>query len=162
MLVDIVSASANATPGLGRYPNFKREVLYLVSANCILILHDFASQNFRLTIMFLSRLFLLPRLPWRVLRMMQRRWWLLLLTWSGYLFHHNISSDWSREGIPSLFSGPQILTFSNLNETVLYMLYRQYKHILYMTLFYLRILVKVLKCIREFFLALWLCPLLLS
>lgn len=27
MLVDIVSASANATPGLGRYPPFKREVL---------------------------------------------------------------------------------------------------------------------------------------
>lgn len=26
MLVDIVSASANATPGLGRYPPFKREV----------------------------------------------------------------------------------------------------------------------------------------
>ena len=29
MLVDIVSAAANATPGLGRYPPFKREVIML-------------------------------------------------------------------------------------------------------------------------------------
>lgn len=26
MLIDIVSSAANATPGLGRYPPFKREV----------------------------------------------------------------------------------------------------------------------------------------
>jgi len=26
VLVDLVSAAANATPGLGRYPPFKREV----------------------------------------------------------------------------------------------------------------------------------------
>lgn len=32
MLVDIVSASANATPGLGRYPPFKREVIMLSTA----------------------------------------------------------------------------------------------------------------------------------
>lgn len=29
MLVDLVSASANATPGLGRYPPFKKEVKIL-------------------------------------------------------------------------------------------------------------------------------------
>ena len=29
VLVDIVSAAANATPGLGRYPPFKREVCAL-------------------------------------------------------------------------------------------------------------------------------------
>ncbi|XP_010553651.1 PREDICTED: dynamin-2B-like [Tarenaya hassleriana] len=32
VLVDIVSASANATPGLGRYPSFKREVVAIASA----------------------------------------------------------------------------------------------------------------------------------
>uniref|UniRef100_A0A2N9ENQ6 dynamin GTPase n=2 Tax=Fagus sylvatica TaxID=28930 RepID=A0A2N9ENQ6_FAGSY len=32
VLVDIVSASANATPGLGRYPPFKREVVTIASA----------------------------------------------------------------------------------------------------------------------------------
>ncbi|MBA0827351.1 hypothetical protein Goarm_012136 [Gossypium armourianum] len=33
VLIDIVSAAANATPGLGRYPPFKREVLYLKKLN---------------------------------------------------------------------------------------------------------------------------------
>lgn len=35
MLVDIVSASANATPGLGRYPPFKREVVMLFTAHSV-------------------------------------------------------------------------------------------------------------------------------
>lgn len=31
VLIDIVSSAANATPGLGRYPPFKREVWYLAA-----------------------------------------------------------------------------------------------------------------------------------
>jgi len=35
VLVDLVSASANATPGLGRYPPFKKEVKILGSNSYI-------------------------------------------------------------------------------------------------------------------------------
>jgi len=31
VLIDIVSSAANATPGLGRYPPFKREVWYFIA-----------------------------------------------------------------------------------------------------------------------------------
>ena len=34
VLVDIVSAAANATPGLGRYPPFKREVVSTLYCRC--------------------------------------------------------------------------------------------------------------------------------
>ncbi|GKD65012.1 dynamin-2A-like protein [Tanacetum coccineum] len=33
VLVDVISASANATPGLGRYPSFKREVVSIATAS---------------------------------------------------------------------------------------------------------------------------------
>lgn len=37
VLVDIVSAAAGATPGLGRYPPFKREVFFKLHAACLII-----------------------------------------------------------------------------------------------------------------------------
>lgn len=41
VLLDIVSSAANATPGLGRYPPFKREV----AIRCIICIYGLLSLN---------------------------------------------------------------------------------------------------------------------
>ncbi|KAL0369160.1 UNVERIFIED_CONTAM: Dynamin-2A [Sesamum calycinum] len=64
VLVDIVSAAANATPGLGRYPPFKREVVAIATT----ALEGFKNDA--------------------------KTWWLHLLTWNGRLFLPNILSGW--------------------------------------------------------------------
>lgn len=44
--MEIVSAAASATPGLGRYPPFKREVI--VSYSCLHILFEYLEKKHKL------------------------------------------------------------------------------------------------------------------
>lgn len=68
VLVDIVSASANATPGLGRYPPFKREVVAIASA----ALDGFKNESKKMVVALvdMERLFVPPQ---HFIRLVQRR-----------------------------------------------------------------------------------------
>ncbi|CAN8244897.1 unnamed protein product [Cochlearia groenlandica] len=68
VLVDIVSASANATPGLGRYPPFKREVVAIASA----ALDGFKSEAKKMVVALvdMERAFVPPQ---HFIRLLQRR-----------------------------------------------------------------------------------------
>ncbi|KAE8022234.1 hypothetical protein FH972_008050 [Carpinus fangiana] len=68
VLVDIVSASANATPGLGRYPPFKREVVTIASA----ALDGFKSEAKKMVVALvdMERAFVPPQ---HFIRLVQRR-----------------------------------------------------------------------------------------
>ncbi|KAG2710089.1 hypothetical protein I3760_04G008800 [Carya illinoinensis] len=68
VLVDIVSASANATPGLGRYPPFKREVVAIASA----ALDGFKNEARKMVVALvdMERAFVPPQ---HFIRLVQRR-----------------------------------------------------------------------------------------
>ncbi|KAJ6762256.1 DYNAMIN [Salix koriyanagi] len=68
VLVDIVSASANATPGLGRYPPFKREVVAIASA----ALDGFKNESKKMVVALvdMERVFVPPQ---HFIRLVQRR-----------------------------------------------------------------------------------------
>ncbi|KAJ0086374.1 hypothetical protein Patl1_07140 [Pistacia atlantica] len=68
VLVDIVSASANATPGLGRYPPFKREVVTIASA----ALDEFKNEAKKMVVALvdMERAFVPPQ---HFIRLVQRR-----------------------------------------------------------------------------------------
>ncbi|KAJ4713878.1 Dynamin-like [Melia azedarach] len=68
VLVDIVSASANATPGLGRYPPFKREVVAIATA----ALDGFKNEAKKMVIALvdMERAFVPPQ---HFIRLVQRR-----------------------------------------------------------------------------------------
>ncbi|CAH2038399.1 unnamed protein product, partial [Thlaspi arvense] len=68
VLVDIVSASANATPGLGRYPPFKREVVAIASA----ALDGFKTEAKKMVVALvdMERAFVPPQ---HFIRLVQRR-----------------------------------------------------------------------------------------
>ncbi|KAF9612052.1 hypothetical protein IFM89_037971 [Coptis chinensis] len=68
VLVDIVSASANATPGLGRYPPFKREVVTIASA----ALDGFKNEAKKMVVALvdMERAFVPPQ---HFIRLVQRR-----------------------------------------------------------------------------------------
>ncbi|KAK9200198.1 hypothetical protein WN944_015394 [Citrus x changshan-huyou] len=69
VLVDIVSASANATPGLGRYPPFKREVVAIASA----ALDGFKNEARKMVVALvdMERAFVPPQ---HFIRLVQRRY----------------------------------------------------------------------------------------
>ncbi|XVF29816.1 hypothetical protein REPUB_Repub16aG0003700 [Reevesia pubescens] len=68
VLIDIVSAAANATPGLGRYPPFKREVVAIASA----ALDGFKSEAKKMVVALvdMERAFVPPQ---HFIRLVQRR-----------------------------------------------------------------------------------------
>ncbi|GMP63215.1 hypothetical protein CsSME_00024994 [Camellia sinensis var. sinensis] len=68
VLVDIVSAAANGTPGLGRYPPFKREVVAIASA----ALDGFKNEakNMVVALVDMERAFVPPQ---HFIRLVQRR-----------------------------------------------------------------------------------------
>ncbi|KAJ6828989.1 dynamin-2A-like [Iris pallida] len=68
VLIDIVSAAANATPGLGRYPSFKREVVATASA----ALDSFKSEAKKMVVALvdMERAFVPPQ---HFIRLVQRR-----------------------------------------------------------------------------------------
>ncbi|KAK1285430.1 Dynamin-2A [Acorus calamus] len=68
VLIDIVSASANATPGLGRYPPFKREVVTIASA----ALDGFRNEAKKMVVALvdMERAFVPPQ---HFIRLVQRR-----------------------------------------------------------------------------------------
>ncbi|EPS67953.1 hypothetical protein M569_06812, partial [Genlisea aurea] len=68
LLVDIVSAAANATPGLGRYPPFKREVIAIATT----ALEGFKSEskNMVVALVDMERVFVPPQ---HFIRLVQRR-----------------------------------------------------------------------------------------
>ncbi|KAJ0965511.1 hypothetical protein J5N97_026649 [Dioscorea zingiberensis] len=68
VLIDIVSAAANATPGLGRYPPFKREVIAIASA----ALDGFRSEAKKMVVALvdMERAFVPPQ---HFIRLVQRR-----------------------------------------------------------------------------------------
>ncbi|KAF5479362.1 hypothetical protein F2P56_000194 [Juglans regia] len=68
VLVDIVSAAANATPGLGRYPPFKREVVAIASA----ALDGFKNEAKKMVVALvdMERAFVPPQ---HFIRLVQRR-----------------------------------------------------------------------------------------
>ncbi|CAM8921648.1 unnamed protein product [Rhodiola kirilowii] len=68
VLVDIVSAAANATPGLGRYPPFKREIVTLASS----ALEIFKSEAKKMVVALvdMERAFVPPQ---HFIRLVQRR-----------------------------------------------------------------------------------------
>ncbi|GLT44508.1 hypothetical protein SLA2020_183990 [Shorea laevis] len=68
VLLDIVSAAANATPGLGRYPPFKREVVAIASA----ALDEFKNEAKKMVVALvdMERAFVPPQ---HFIRLVQRR-----------------------------------------------------------------------------------------
>ncbi|GMI86123.1 Dynamin related protein 2B, dynamin-like 3 [Hibiscus trionum] len=68
VLMDIVSATANATPGLGRYPPFRREVVQIASA----ALDSFKKESMEMVIALvdMERAFVPPQ---HFIRLVQRR-----------------------------------------------------------------------------------------
>ncbi|KAL2339332.1 hypothetical protein Fmac_013778 [Flemingia macrophylla] len=68
VLVDLVSASANATPGLGRYPPFKRELVAIASA----ALEAFKNESKKMVVALvdMERAFVPPQ---HFIRLVQRR-----------------------------------------------------------------------------------------
>ncbi|KAF7824914.1 dynamin-2B-like [Senna tora] len=68
VLIDIVSAAANATPGLGRYPTFKREVVAIATA----ALEGFKNEAKKMVIALvdMERAFVPPQ---HFIRLVQRR-----------------------------------------------------------------------------------------
>ncbi|GAB4846816.1 Dynamin-2A [Ancistrocladus abbreviatus] len=68
VLVDIVSQAANATPGLGRYPPFKREVVAIATA----ALDDFKNESKKMVVALvdMERAFVPPQ---HFIRLVQRR-----------------------------------------------------------------------------------------
>ncbi|KAF3791358.1 Dynamin-2B [Nymphaea thermarum] len=68
VLMDIVSSSASATPGLGRYPPFKREVVAIASA----ALDDFRNESKKMVVALvdMERAFVPPQ---HFIRLVQRR-----------------------------------------------------------------------------------------
>ncbi|KAM7478711.1 hypothetical protein LguiA_026924 [Lonicera macranthoides] len=68
VLLDIVSASANATPGLGRYPPFKREVVAIASAALDGFKND--AKNMVVALVDMERAFVPPQ---HFIRLVQRR-----------------------------------------------------------------------------------------
>ncbi|KAF5457052.1 hypothetical protein F2P56_021187 [Juglans regia] len=68
VLVDIVSASANATPGLGRYPPFKREVVAIASAALDGFKND--AKKMVVALVDMERAFVPPQ---HFIRLVQRR-----------------------------------------------------------------------------------------
>ncbi|KAM7260422.1 hypothetical protein ACFE04_016163 [Oxalis oulophora] len=68
VLVDIVSASANATPGLGRYPPFKREVVAIASAALEVFKNE--AKKMVVALVDMERAFVPPQ---HFIRLVQRR-----------------------------------------------------------------------------------------
>ncbi|XP_059648293.1 dynamin-2A-like [Cornus florida] len=68
VLVDIVSAAANATPGLGRYPPFKREVVAIATA--ALDVFKSEAKNMVVALVDMERAFVPPQ---HFIRLVQRR-----------------------------------------------------------------------------------------
>ncbi|TKY68228.1 Dynamin-2B protein [Spatholobus suberectus] len=68
VLIDIVSAAANATPGLGRYPPFKREVVAIATA----ALEGFKNESKKMVVALvdMERAFVPPQ---HFIRLVQRR-----------------------------------------------------------------------------------------
>ncbi|MCI31343.1 dynamin-2B-like protein, partial [Trifolium medium] len=68
VLMDIVSAAANATPGLGRYPPFKRELVALATA----ALEGFKNESKKMVVALvdMERAFVPPQ---HFIRLVQRR-----------------------------------------------------------------------------------------
>lgn len=68
VLVDIVSASANATPGLGRYPTFKREVVAIATTALEGFKND--AKKMVVALVDMERVFVPPQ---HFIRLVQRR-----------------------------------------------------------------------------------------
>ncbi|KAJ4966912.1 hypothetical protein NE237_018761 [Protea cynaroides] len=68
VLVDIVSATANATPGLGRYPPFKREVVAIASAALDVFKNE--AKKMVVALVDMERAFVPPQ---HFIRLVQRR-----------------------------------------------------------------------------------------
>ncbi|KAL8222804.1 hypothetical protein R6Q57_020203 [Mikania cordata] len=68
VLVDIVSASANATPGLGRYPHFKREVVAIATTALEGFKND--AKKMVIALVDMERVFVPPQ---HFIRLVQRR-----------------------------------------------------------------------------------------
>ncbi|KAA8528048.1 hypothetical protein F0562_035083 [Nyssa sinensis] len=68
VLVDIVSAAANATPGLGRYPPFKREVLAIATAALDVFKNE--AKKIVIALVDMERAFVNPQ---HFVRLVQRR-----------------------------------------------------------------------------------------
>ncbi|XP_071736836.1 dynamin-2A-like [Rutidosis leptorrhynchoides] len=68
VLVDIVSASANATPGLGRYPSFKREVVAIATTALEGFKND--AKKMVVALVDMERVFVPPQ---HFIRLVQRR-----------------------------------------------------------------------------------------
>ncbi|CAM8999406.1 unnamed protein product [Rhodiola kirilowii] len=68
VLVDIVSAAANATPGLGRYPPFKREVVTIASAALDVFKNE--AKKMVVALVDMERAFVPPQ---HFIRLVQRR-----------------------------------------------------------------------------------------
>ncbi|KAD4179556.1 hypothetical protein E3N88_28147 [Mikania micrantha] len=68
VLVDIVSASANATPGLGRYPHFKREVVAIATTALEGFKND--AKKMVVALVDMERVFVPPQ---HFIRLVQRR-----------------------------------------------------------------------------------------
>ncbi|XP_043723004.1 dynamin-2A-like [Telopea speciosissima] len=68
VLVDIVSAAANATPGLGRYPPFKREVVAIASAALDVFKNE--AKKMVVALVDMERAFVPPQ---HFIRLVQRR-----------------------------------------------------------------------------------------
>jgi len=68
VLIDIVSTAANATPGLGRYPPFKREIVAIASST----LDDFGIEAKKMVVALvdMERAFVPPQ---HFIRLVQRR-----------------------------------------------------------------------------------------
>ncbi|XP_027333740.1 dynamin-2A-like isoform X1 [Abrus precatorius] len=68
VLVDLVSAAANATPGLGRYPPFKREIVAIASSALETFKNE--SKNMVVALVDMERAFVPPQ---HFIRLVQRR-----------------------------------------------------------------------------------------
>ncbi|XP_010942179.1 dynamin-2A isoform X2 [Elaeis guineensis] len=68
VLIDIISASANATPGLGRYPSYKREVIAIASAALEGFRND--AKKMVVALVDMERAFVPPQ---HFIRLVQRR-----------------------------------------------------------------------------------------
>ncbi|KAE8699093.1 Dynamin-2B [Hibiscus syriacus] len=68
VLIDIVSAAANATPGLGRYPPFKREVVTIASAALDVFKNE--AKKMVVALVDMERAFVPPQ---HFIRLVQRR-----------------------------------------------------------------------------------------
>ncbi|KAL3598013.1 hypothetical protein D5086_005931 [Populus alba] len=94
VLLDIVSSAANATPGLGRYPPFKREVVAIASS----VLDGFKNEAKKMVVALvdMERVFVPPQ---HFIRLVQRRFSICCLRNVNFVF---ISQDYEKPCLPNL------------------------------------------------------------